>query len=63
MIYARGRGIAPYDRRVIDGVVGRLAAQGYPFQTAIYEIVRSAPFQMRRGELVETRNAKEVAQK
>jgi len=48
---------------VIDGVVGRLAAQGYPFQTAIYEIVRSAPFQMRRGELVETRNAKEVAQK
>ena len=63
MIYALGRGIAPYDRRVIDGIVGRLAAQGYPFQTAIYEIVRSAPFQMRRGELVETRNAKEVAQK
>jgi mono/diheme cytochrome c family protein len=63
MIYALGRGIAPYDRREIDGIVGRLAAQGYPFQTAIYEIVRSAPFQMRRGELVQTKLVKEVAQK
>ncbi len=63
MIYALGRGIAPSDGRTIDGIVGRLAAQGYPFQTAIYEIVRSAPFQMRRGELVETKNVKEVAQK
>jgi hypothetical protein len=63
MMYALGRGIAPYDRREIDGIVNRLAAQGYPFQTAIYEIVRSAPFQMRRGELIETKNVKEVAQK
>jgi hypothetical protein len=65
MMYALGRGIAPYDRREIDGIVGRLAAERYPFQTAIYEIVRSAPFQMRRGESVQTRNAsvKEVAQK
>jgi hypothetical protein len=64
MIYALGRGIAPYDRREIDGIVARLAAQGYPFQTAIYEIVRSAPFQMRRGELVtQKQNVKEVAQK
>jgi len=50
MIYALGRGIAPYDRRAIDRIAGRLADQGYPFQTAIYEIVRSAPFQLRRGE-------------
>jgi mono/diheme cytochrome c family protein len=65
MMYALGRGIAPYDRREIDGIVGRLAAERYPFQTAIYEIVRSAPFQMRRGESVQTRNVsvKEVAQK
>ena len=54
MIYALGRGIAPYDRRAIDQITGRLADQGYPFQTAIYEIVRSAPFQMRRGELIQT---------
>ena len=54
MMYALGRGIAPYDRRTIDQITGRLADQGYPFQTAIYEIVRSAPFQMRRGELIQT---------
>jgi len=51
MIYALGRGIAPYDRPVIDQITGRLAEERYPFQTAIYEIVHSAPFQMRRGEL------------
>jgi len=63
MIYALGRGIATSDRRAIDQITGTLATQGYPFQTAIYEIVRSAPFQMRRGELVETKNVKEVAHK
>jgi len=63
MIYALGRGIASTDRREIDGIAGRLAAQGYPFQTAIYEIARSAPFQMRRGELVQTQNVKEVTRK
>jgi cytochrome c5 len=54
MMYALGRGIAPYDRRAIDQITSRLADEGYPFQTAIYEIVRSAPFQMRRGELIQT---------
>jgi hypothetical protein len=53
MMYGLGRGIAPYDRRAIDQITARLADQGYPFQTAIYEIVRSAPFQMRRGELIQ----------
>ncbi|HEY1183776.1 MAG TPA: DUF1592 domain-containing protein [Bryobacteraceae bacterium] len=55
MMYGLGRGIAPYDRRAIDQITARLADQGYPFQTAIYEIVRSAPFQMRRGELIQTK--------
>ncbi|MGA2724113.1 MAG: DUF1592 domain-containing protein [Bryobacteraceae bacterium] len=66
MMYALGRGIAPYDRRAIDQITGKLADEGYPFQTAIYEIVRSAPFQMRRGELIQTQTpvkTKEVAQK
>jgi hypothetical protein len=66
MMYALGRGIAPYDRRAIDQITSRLADEGYPFQTAIYEIVRSAPFQMRRGELIQTQTPvknKEVAQK
>jgi hypothetical protein len=66
MIYALGRGLEPYDNRAIDQIAGRLADEGYPFQTAIYEIVRSAPFQMRRGELVQTETTaktKEVAQR
>jgi mono/diheme cytochrome c family protein len=64
MIYALGRGIAPYDRQAIDQITSKLADEGYPFQTAIYEIVRSAPFQMRRGELIQTQapvKTKEVA--
>ena len=63
MMYALGRGITPADNRAIGQIVDRLGAGQYPFQTAIYEIVRSAPFQMRRGELVETKNVKEVAHK
>jgi hypothetical protein len=66
MIYALGRGLEPYDNRAIDQIAGRLADEGYPFQTAIYEIVRSAPFQMRRGELVQTETtakAKEVTRR
>jgi mono/diheme cytochrome c family protein len=66
MVYALGRGMEPYDRRAIDQISSRLADEGYPFQTAFYEIVRSAPFQMRRGELIQTRTpaeTKEVARK
>ena len=61
-----GEGFEPYDNRAIDQIAGRLADEGYPFQTAIYEIVRSAPFQMRRGELVQTETtakAKEVTRR
>jgi mono/diheme cytochrome c family protein len=66
MIYSLGRGLASYDRRGIDEIVKKLAADGYPFQTAIYEIVKSTPFQQRRGESITTEKQakpKEVAQK
>ncbi|MDE3167901.1 MAG: DUF1592 domain-containing protein, partial [Acidobacteriota bacterium] len=49
MTYALGRGLAPNDRRTVDAITRRLAAQQYPFQTLIYEIVHSLPFQSRRG--------------
>jgi mono/diheme cytochrome c family protein len=65
-IYALGRGLAPPDRRVIDEIGRKLAADGYPFQNAIFEIVKSAPFQMRRGEVVSAEKSvkpREVAQK
>ena len=50
MTYALGRGLQPYDRRTLDAIDRKLAATGYHFQDMIYEIVRSAPFQQRRGE-------------
>jgi hypothetical protein len=50
MTYALGRGMQPYDNRALDRIDKALAAGGYRFQTLIYEIVRSLPFQSRRGE-------------
>src|SRR4029077_4761486 len=50
LTYSLGRGLGPYDRRTIDDIDRRLAASSYGFQTLIFEIVRSLPFQSRRGE-------------
>jgi hypothetical protein len=58
LTYSLGRGLERYDRKTVDEIQRRLAAAGYPFQTLIHEIVRSLPFQSRRGEAV-----KEVARR
>ena len=50
LTYSLGRGLGPYDRRTVDEIDRKLAAEGYGFQSLIYEIVRSLPFQSRRGE-------------
>ena len=50
LIYALGRGLESYDRRALAEISGKLEAAGYPFQSLVYEVVRSFPFQMRRGE-------------
>jgi hypothetical protein len=55
MTYALGRGLQPYDSRALDQISRALAADGYRFQTLIHEIVRSLPFQSRRGEAVPER--------
>ncbi len=52
LVYALGRGLGAYDRRTIDGVSAKVAADGYKFQTTLFEIVRSLPFLARRGEEV-----------
>ena len=52
LTYSLGRGLAAYDRRTVDSITRNLAASGYPFQSIIFEIVRSLPFQSRRGESV-----------
>ena len=49
-----------------DAIERRLAASDYKFQTLIYEIVRSLPFQMRRGQVPEEKTStttKELARK
>jgi Protein of unknown function (DUF1592)/Protein of unknown function (DUF1588)/Protein of unknown function (DUF1585)/Protein of unknown function (DUF1595) len=67
MTYAMGRGMQTYDNRTIDQINKALAADDYHFQTLVYEVVRSLPFQSRRGELVTTQQKdirpKEIAQK
>jgi hypothetical protein len=51
LTYSLGRGLGPNDRRSLDEITHNLEAAGYPFQTLIFEIVKSLPFQSRRGEL------------
>jgi hypothetical protein len=64
LTYSLGRGLEAYDRRTVATIEKSLAANDYKFQTLIYEIVRSMPFRMRRGEVQQTKlESKEIAQK
>ena len=53
LTYSLGRGIGPSDRRTVDEIAKNWAAADYPFQSLIFEVVRSLPFQSRRGESVQ----------
>jgi hypothetical protein len=53
LTYALGRGLEYYDKCAVDQIRRRLARNRYKFSTLILEIVKSTPFQMRRGEAVE----------
>ena len=50
LTYAVGRGIQPADRCSIDQIVEAIAKDGNRFQTLILQIVKSDPFQKRRGQ-------------
>ncbi len=54
LTYALGRGLERYDRRTVEEINRKVAASGYRFQSLVYEIVRSLPFQSRRGEVSKT---------
>jgi hypothetical protein len=56
MIYGLGRGLSRYDKIVVREITGKLAASDYPFQSIIFEIVDSLPFQQRRVELTSNQN-------
>jgi hypothetical protein len=57
LTYSLGRGLGSYDRRTVDEITRRLADKGYPFQSMVYEIVHSLPFESRRGEATTTSKA------
>jgi hypothetical protein len=66
LTYALGRGLKPYDRRVVNDIDRTLAASGYHLQDMIREIVHSVPFRQRRADVL-TKNsessAREVARR
>jgi len=49
LIYALGRGLEFYDQPEVDRIVSALQRNNYRFSTLVREIVRSDPFQKRRG--------------
>ncbi|MGH9723325.1 MAG: DUF1592 domain-containing protein [Bryobacteraceae bacterium] len=50
LIYSLGRGLQRYDARTVEDIQRKVAVSGYRFQDVIHEIVRSLPFQSRRGD-------------
>ena len=58
LTYALGRGLEYYDKCAVDQITKRLANNRYRFSTLILEIVKSTPFEMRRGEEEQMREAK-----
>jgi len=50
MIYALGRGLEAYDRPALKRIEAGAAAGQYRFSSLVLEMVKSLPFQMRKGE-------------
>ena len=59
MIYALGRGLQRYDTPSVNQIQAKLASQNYPFQTLVFEVIHSLPFQQRRAET----KAQEIAKR
>jgi len=50
LTYALGRGLEFYDKCALDEITKGAARKGHRFSSLILEVVRSVPFQQRRGE-------------
>jgi hypothetical protein len=61
LTYALGRGLERYDKRTVELIARKVEASGHSFQTLVSEIVRSLPFQSRRGEARPKTPLKETA--
>ena len=49
LTFALGRGLEYHDRRAVEGVTRVAMADGFRMRTLIREVVRAAPFQMRKA--------------
>jgi hypothetical protein len=50
LTYALGRGLEYYDKCAVDRIAENLAKQQYRFTSLVIEVVKSDPFQKRRGK-------------
>ncbi|MGV3773144.1 MAG: DUF1592 domain-containing protein [Verrucomicrobiales bacterium] len=50
LTFALGRGTEYYDKCAVDRIVENMEKDGYRMQTLISEVIKSVPFQKRRGE-------------
>ena len=50
LTYALGRGLEYYDRPTVEKIAKNVESGGAKFSALVLEIVKSAPFQLRRGE-------------
>ena len=49
LTYALGRGLEYYDMPTVDRICANVAKADHRFSAMVLEVVKSAPFQMRRG--------------
>ncbi len=54
LVYALGRGLEPFDKCTVEDVTDTLKTGGYKFSTLVSAVVKSIPFQQRRGETIRT---------
>ncbi|HEX4645518.1 MAG TPA: DUF1592 domain-containing protein, partial [Verrucomicrobiae bacterium] len=52
LTYALGRGLEHYDKCAVDQIAKDLSKNNYKFDALVADVVKSTPFQMRRGEQV-----------
>ncbi len=50
LTYALGRGMERSDRCYLEDIAKKVAKDGYKFSSLVLEVVKSEPFQMRRGK-------------
>lgn len=50
LTFALGRGLKFYDKRAVDGIMKQMGRDGFKFETLVTGIVKSLPFDMKRGE-------------